>query len=116
MRNLEGRDPTEEDTMYVRCIRRANLDAMAGKASSTIESHQRVVDQVVKLCERINKTPSFEPRGPMPLSDPIGMGLAVEMLTKSVFAKGRIRETIQFDTMRGVRRLTLRLTSLHREA
>ena len=103
MRNLEGRDPTEEDAMYVRCIRRANLDAMAGKASSTIESHRRIVDQVVKLCERINKTPSFEPRGPMPLSDPVGMGLAVEMLTKSVFAKGRIRDTIQFDTMRGVR-------------
>jgi len=40
MRNLEGRDLMEGDEAYVMCIRRAQLDAMAGKSHWTIESHQ----------------------------------------------------------------------------
>ena len=100
MRNLEGREITSNDDFYVSLIRRANLDSMAGMSKLTIASHRRTICANVKRCARINKTPLYEPRGPMPLSDTIGMGVMVDMLHKSVTAEGRIRPHVQFDTIR----------------
>ena len=90
------------DSSLQRCIRRANLDAFAGRAKSTIASHVRGVKLAVSLSEDLGKPPSISltPRGPMALSDTVGMSLAVEMLHNSTVAKGRIKEHIQFDTMR----------------
>ena len=61
--NIEKRQmmDTPEDWEYAKCIRRCNLDAMNGKAPSTIRSHRREVLSTVKYCSRIGKTPSFEP-------------------------------------------------------
>ncbi|KAL7460179.1 hypothetical protein ACHAXS_000641 [Conticribra weissflogii] len=103
LRNLESRDPTSRDASYVMCIRRANLDAMAGKAKLTILSHLRETKTVIANCERIRKTPPFPPRGPFPLQDLVGMGVAVDMMQRSLTGKGRIGKFIQFDTMRKVR-------------
>ena len=72
------------------CIRRANLDVMAGKSPLTIRGHLVETIAVLKNAERINKTPSYHPCGPFPLGDPVGIGLAIDMLTKSVVAKGRL--------------------------
>ena len=88
MLNLEGRLPTPEDGCYVMCLRRGNLDAMKGKARSTIEGYWRETSRVIRSCERINKTPPYQPQGPFPLSEPVGMGLAVDMLNKSLTAMG----------------------------
>lgn len=104
MRNLENRNPCRLlDGLYVKCIRRASLDLMAGKAASTVKSHVGRIRETLKYCREIRRTPHFAPRGPMPLGDPLGMGLAVDMLMKSIRSKGRIKWHVQFDTMRAVR-------------
>ena len=60
---------------------------------------------MLELSEQLGKPPSISamPRGPMPEEDLVGMSLAVEMLQKSITAKGRIKWHIQFDTMRKLR-------------
>ena len=103
IRNLTGRDMIlPRDASLRSCIRRANLDAFSGRAKSTIASHVRGVKIAVKLSSELGKPPSLSltPRGPMPISDSVGMSLAVEMLYNSITAKGRVKEYIQFDTMR----------------
>jgi hypothetical protein len=101
IRNFEGRDPIAgKDNVYRACIKQANLHAMLGKSPLTIANHVRESKAVVKNAGLINKTPSFYPRGPFPLSDLVGMGLAVDMELKSLVAKGRIHEHVQFSTLR----------------
>ena len=105
-RNLANRDlrlPRDEELQQ--CIRRVNLDAFASRAHGTIISHVGGVKNSIKLSNRLNKPPSISqtPRGPLPLGDPVGMSLAIEMVLHSVTAKGRIKEHIQYDTMRGLR-------------
>jgi hypothetical protein len=77
MRNLENRNPSALDKKYVQCIRRANLGAMAGRARSTVEAHVGRIVETIKYC-----------RGPFPLDDMVGMSWAVDMLMKSLEAKG----------------------------
>ncbi len=79
------------------CIRRANLDAMAGKSPLTI------VMMVVNNASLINKTPLYHQRGPFPMADSVGMGLAVDILLKSLVAKGHIERHVQFSTVRRLR-------------
>ncbi len=101
--NLEGRAVVKErDEVYLMLLRRANLDAMCSRAPSTIMAHAAAVNRSVKLCAMIGKTPALLTRGPMPTSDEVGMGVAVEMLALSVTARPRLKgqEFIQFDTMR----------------
>ena len=80
------------DDAYLACIKRSNLDAMLGKSALTIENHARETRAAVVNARLINKTPSYHPRGPFPLTDCVGMGLAVDMQVKSLVAKGRIKE------------------------
>ncbi len=104
MRNLEERDPVCGDNdVYVACIKRANLDAMLGKSPLTIRNHAQESRTVVKSASLINKTPSYYPRGPFPVADLVGMGLAVDMELKSLLAKGRIREHVQLSMLRRLR-------------
>ena len=103
MYNLEGRDIMEGDEDYVMCIRRASLDSITGKSHLTIRSHRNEMLANINRCERMHKTPSYEPRGPMPMNDPVGMGVAVDMLLKSLFAKGRLSSHVQYDTVRKLR-------------
>ena len=103
MVNLEGRLPAKGlDDAYLMLIRRANLDAMGGRAVATIHGHAAALKRSVGNCQLIRKTPTIPPRGPMPLTDPVGMGLAVELLFHSLTAKPRIKgeSHIQFDSMR----------------
>lgn len=101
IRNLEGRDLSPvSDRNYVACIRRANLDAINGRASRTIKNHIDHLKATEERCRDLNRTPNFPQRGPFPLTDPVGMGCAVDMLYRSLVAKGRITNHIQFNTMR----------------
>ena len=52
---------------------------------------------------RIDKTPAYHPRGPIPKGDPVGMSLAVDMLLKSLVVKGRILDHVQFATLQKMR-------------
>ena len=104
--NLERRLPMASlDDMYVSIIRRANLDAMAGRAKSLIAGHVVATLRSIKNCQMIRKTQSIEARGPMPLQDLVGMGIAVEMITYSLMARPRIRgqRYVQYATVRKVR-------------
>ena len=103
MRNLEGRNISKGDEAYEMCLRRENLDAIAGKAEKRISSHKDKVLRTVKICKTIRKTSSYAPRGPFPLEDSCGMGLVVEMLVESYTAIGRITDFVQFETIRRLR-------------
>ena len=94
-----GHDATSDVT----CIRRANLDAMLGKSPLTIRSHRRETLAALRNADSIGKTPAYHPRGPFPVGDYVGMSLAVDMLVKSLVAKGRILDHIQFSTLRKMR-------------
>jgi hypothetical protein len=71
---------------FQQCIRRANLDASAGKAETTIALHVRGVKRAVGLSSVLRKPPSVSQtlRGPMPVDDTVGMSLAIEMLMYSI--------------------------------
>ena len=84
-------------------IRHANLDTMAGKSPLTIVAHLRETMTVVNNAALINKTPSYHPRSLFPMADSVEMGFAVDMLLKSLVAKGRIERHIQFATVRQLR-------------
>jgi hypothetical protein len=101
IRNLESRDldPIAYRN-YISCIRRANLDAINGRAAGTIKNHVDHLKATEERCKEMNRTPDFPQRGPLPVSDPVGMGCAVDMLYRSLTAKGRINKHIQFNTMR----------------
>ena len=55
IRNLEGRDILDSDQLYIKCIRRANLNAMAEKSHLTIGGHRREIVANIKRCELIGK-------------------------------------------------------------
>ena len=104
IRNIEGRDPVPgRDDLYLICIRRANLDAMLGKSPLTIKAHRRETVAALENAASIGKTPAYHPRGPFPMSDEVGMSLAVDMLLKSLRAKGRILDHVQYATLRKMR-------------
>ncbi len=98
--SLEGREPRDgECDFMLACIHHANLDAMAGKSPLTIMSHLVETIAVLRNAERINETPSYHPHGLFLLGDLVGMGLAIDMLTKSVVAKGWLVDYVQFSTI-----------------
>ena len=103
MRNLEGREPGPGDEAYMRTIKRATLDAICGVSRSTVAAHRGRIGQLVKNAERIGKTPTLEPRGPFPLKDSLGMGLAVDIIQKSIHAKGYNEPVVQTGVLRQLR-------------
>lgn len=103
MYNIEKRGIKPGDEEYIACIRRSNLDAITGKSQLTISSHRREMFANIARCERAQKTPSYPHRGPMPMEDTVGMSVLVEMQMKSLHARGRIKDYVQFDTLRRLR-------------
>ena len=53
--------------------------------------------------ERIGKTPTLEPRGPFPLKDSLGMGLATDIIQKSIHTKDRTEPVVQTSVLRQMR-------------
>jgi hypothetical protein len=104
MQSLEGRNPRAvKNKVYMTCIKWAILDTMLGKAPLTIGHHVRETVSAIKNAELVSKTQLFHARIPFPLGDPVGMGLAVDMLVKSLVAKGRLEKHVQFSTLRRLR-------------
>jgi len=101
--NLEGRLPMPgADDAFLMLIRRANLDAMGGRALSTIEAHTAAIKRWAQNCKLFGMTPPIPPRGPMPMEDQVGMAVAVSLLFNSLTAKPRLsgESHIQFYSMR----------------
>ena len=90
VQNLEGRYLLLSNNFYVKCIHQANLNAMAGKSHLTISRHCREIMGNIKHNKLVGKTSSYQPCGLFPEEDQVGMGVLVDMLLKSLIAKGRI--------------------------
>ena len=90
------------DDAFIMLIRRANLDAMGGRALSTIEAHTAAIRRWAQNCKLFGMTPPILPRGPMPMEDQVGMAVAVSLLFNSLNAKPCLvgESHVQFDLMR----------------
>lgn len=104
MRILEKRSPRPglDDTL-VACIRRVNLDAMTGKSKYTIKGHLGRTKRILAVNAKYGKTPTLEPRGPLPPTDQLGMGVALDMVMYSLEAVGRNEKAVQYETLRQIR-------------
>ena len=91
-RNIKGKDPVPGLHDQAIClIRRSYLDYMAGRAPSTICGHLMETLTMVQNFERYGLSPPLQPLGPMPVSNSVGMGIAIGMqLKKSITARGQI--------------------------
>ena len=102
--NLQGRFPgarREDDTLLL-CIRRANLDAMWSRETSTVQSNLREHLKLMSNNAKLGLQNPYPQRGPFAEEDSFGMGLACACLIRSMDA-GNNADTIQFETMRKLR-------------
>ncbi len=76
------------------CIKRTNLDAVVGKLPLTMVAHLHETTTVVSNAVFVNKTPSYQPRVPFPLTNTVGMGLVVDMKIKSFVSRGCIKHHV----------------------
>ena len=76
---------------------------MLGKSPLTIRAHRSQTLASLQNAMRIGKTLAYHPRGPFPVGDPVGMSLAVDMKLKSLVAKGRILDHVQFAMLQKMR-------------
>jgi hypothetical protein len=100
-RNLTRRNPSSsspQDDLLLCCIRRANLDAVWGRESTTVSATLRGARQLLSFW-RI-ELPS---RGPFPVGDSLGLRVAIGMLIKSL-EPGRYSSSYQqFETIQKLR-------------
>ena len=104
-RNINKRDPLEdkvEDIRLMRCIRRANLDAMWCRESNTVSGNLRLATRAVEIANALGIGDPFPSMGPFPVDDTLGMKEAAIMLMRSLDA-GKYKDTVQFQTMRKIR-------------
>jgi hypothetical protein len=105
-RNLQKRDPmpaNDRDTLLLCCIRRANLDALWGRESHTVDATLRAAKQLVRVWKQVGLEPDFPALGPYPVGDSVGFRVAVGMLLKSLEPGRHCRDHQQFETIRKLR-------------
>jgi hypothetical protein len=97
--------------MYLKLIRQANLDAMSGRAITTMTAHAAATKRLVRRCALIGKTPTIPPRRPLPMSDLVGMSVAVDMLFHLLTANPRLEgeSHIQLNSMCRVQSTCMRM-------
>lgn len=103
--NLTRRLPlphSPRDNLTLCCIRRANLDAMWGRETSTIRSTVQAVQKTISLLNSLGIEPEYPALGPFPVTDQLGYGVALAMLLKSL-EPGRYADHQQFETIRKLR-------------
>lgn len=105
-RNLQGRNPLDDspkDALLLCCIRRANLDAVWGRESDTVNATLRAVKQMVRMWRHVGLEPSLPALGPFPVGDSLGLNVAIAMLLKSLEpGRYRVRHQ-QFESIRKLR-------------
>jgi hypothetical protein len=101
--NIRGRDILQgvgADKLLMMCVRRANLDALWSRESSTVENNRRQVGMLLRKGEMLDQL--LAPSGPLPLMDAQGMSIACRFLLRTL-DEGKIQNHVQFDTMRQMR-------------
>jgi hypothetical protein len=103
-RNIKSRNPGDSpsDKLFMMCIRRANLDALWSREAGTINSNRRKFNKVIELSEMLGLENPYPERGPYPEEDSFGMSNACMLLMYSLNS-GVNADTIQYETMRGLR-------------
>ena len=99
--NIQYRLPTSSlnESMLMMYITRCILHTGWGRESSRIKNHLLEVNDFFIKRKDIGKAPSYPYLCPHLVKDLLGMGPAVDMLTKSL-EQGRISKISQFDTFR----------------
>ena len=85
--NLQGRDPIpgfQKDDLLSCGIRRANLDALWGREPHTVSATLQGVRHMVRLWDKLGLAPRLPALGPYPVSDSLGMSVALAMLMKTL--------------------------------
>jgi hypothetical protein len=103
-RNTQGRSPSEDhhDELFMLCIRRANLDALWSRESSTVRVNKGRFNKAIELTGMLALEKPYGERGPFPEEDSFGMKVACLTLLRSL-DRGVNANTIQYETMRGLR-------------
>ncbi len=91
-----------QDALLLCCIRRINLDSVWGRESATVSATLRAASQMVKLWDTVRIPPTLPHRGPFPVEDSFGYGVAVSMVLKSL-EPGKYSNFQQFKTIRKLR-------------
>ncbi len=105
--NIKKREPLPKDSFVdarlLKYLRRANLDIMWSKESSTVKSTLEGTLKNFRRANELGLQPLATPRGPWPVMDDQGMQLALQILRQSQ-EKGRHDESYQqFDSIRRLR-------------
>ena len=102
--NVQGRIPgaRRQDAVLMDAIRRANLDALWSRESSTVKANLGEHRRVARLSERLGTQEPRPPRGPRPERDVFGARLACMSLLRSMDT-GVNTETTQFEAVRKLR-------------
>ena len=102
-RNVVERDPVvggEKDEFTLLCIRRASLDAMWSRETSTVVGNARRLRRDYEDARSVLSVKRLVPTlGSDELKDRVGMGVAVMTLNASL-RKGRYANHLQWDSMR----------------
>lgn len=97
---LGQQDPHPKDDRNLRiCLCWANLDAINSRASGAIKTHVNNVKSILSSCRELRWTLLFHPHGHFLINNQVGMSCAIDMLFKSIIAKGCISDHIQFDPL-----------------
>ena len=96
--NLKGRyarEDSEQDMLLAVCIRRAILDSFWSRERSTVEKNTREMKNLRNLGESIGLDEPLPERGPFPIGDTQGVGIASLMLMKTLSVGKRKTHTIR---------------------
>ena len=119
--NLHGRRPIDgiyTDQFEVKLIRRANLDMFWSRAPSTIAKSRGLIREIISRAQERGRRIPLEPMEAWKVEDGMGMGIAIQMLEKSL-KRGKNASYTQFDSVRQLRAAASNLysaTSTHCES
>ena len=105
-RNMTDRDPQEllpMDNRLLKCIRRANLDALWATEPDTVSKNLSELRRGAGIAASLGiHKKMFRPMGPYPVDDSFGMSAAIVMLQLSL-NPGKNDKNVQFNTIRRFR-------------
>jgi hypothetical protein len=102
---MKGRDPSmssTNDRLTLSFVRRANLDALWSRETSTVTGNLSIARKMESCGEDIGIRSVSPPMGPFPLEDTFGMKVACALLKRSL-DPGKWEEHVQFATARRIR-------------
>ncbi len=103
--NLKQEEPSKSfsDKRLLKYIRRANLDVMWSRESSTVKNNFEGVMKNFRRATDLGLKPLATPRGPWPVCDLLGMQICLQILRQSQESGRHDGSYQQFDSIRRLR-------------